>query len=368
MLSKVEVFITLLSLLAIAFMPAYIAFRIRANTLLIFSLISGFLFFLVIPWIICLILVNRKISKDMKSPIHFCAYSAFWCLLIILYMTAPLVEIPLLGSLNGYQILFQANMLSAYTYSSEIDDIYQMFAMFPFICIIGFISSLFFRRRAVLSGNVITLFFAFSAYFLLSFSFLTSANSKGINIYVGGLGLFILLFPLILAIACSYYMASQITNISYAESGNSSAQQTSSLQTSIKAAVPAVKNTIADNLNTISSKIKEATLPESENKLQIHCISGQYASNSFKLQEGETLYMGSSPQKANLIFTSNEISRLHCTIMCTEKRGKVCIVDNSTNGTYISSGVRLPLGIPTYVDLPCCIFFGNTPEMFEITN
>lgn len=67
----------------------------------------------------------------------------------------------------------------------------------------------------------------------------------------------------------------------------------------------------------------------------IYCLSGEFAGNRVPLN-AEGVIIGRSPNKANLILSSLDISAMHARVWC-DREGRVWVQDmSSSNGTYYS--------------------------------
>ncbi len=73
-------------------------------------------------------------------------------------------------------------------------------------------------------------------------------------------------------------------------------------------------------------------------------VRGEYANQDLTVSQGEEIVMGRDAQKANLVFASEKISKVHCRI--TFNRGENCyyVTDQSRNGVFIEGGRQLAVG------------------------
>lgn len=86
----------------------------------------------------------------------------------------------------------------------------------------------------------------------------------------------------------------------------------------------------------ISAPFPPSTAPL---KAQLRCVSGQYAGAEFPLADGETLYLGSSPELAHLVLSQGGIAPLHGEITYQRDRGN-CLLAHT--GPIFLNGRELP--------------------------
>ena len=86
-------------------------------------------------------------------------------------------------------------------------------------------------------------------------------------------------------------------------------------------------------------------------------MTGMYVGRNIYLQ-GRTLTVGSS-ETANVCIPDAQVSRIHCTIRYNAQSGFYEILDQSTNGMFLSDGSRLYPGRYTSVRRGSVVIIGN---------
>lgn len=76
-------------------------------------------------------------------------------------------------------------------------------------------------------------------------------------------------------------------------------------------------------------------------------ISGEYEGANIELADGEELLLGRNSTDCQLIFTSMDISRRHCSIKYIASEGYYYITDYSSLGTTINGSIRLQRNVTT---------------------
>lgn len=96
-------------------------------------------------------------------------------------------------------------------------------------------------------------------------------------------------------------------------------------------------------------------------------VSGLYCGHTVPVDEGNLVF-GRDPKTCNLIFPTSTagISRLHCIVK--KRNGGLLLTDcNSSCGTFLENGTRLPPGAETPLSLGQRFYLGNRETMFEVT-
>lgn len=96
-------------------------------------------------------------------------------------------------------------------------------------------------------------------------------------------------------------------------------------------------------------------------KARLRCVSGQYAGAEFPLADGETLYLGSSPELAHLVLPQEGVASLHGEITYQRDRGN-CLLAHM--GPIFLNGQKLP---PIYeLHNGDTFSLGTPPQSFQI--
>lgn len=333
-------------LFLIACIPCYASYRLRNYQLLAVTVVCALLSFLFLPFLLSVILVNRKLPKTRTLPISFGYFSGYWGLLLLLFLLLPFMSAYGI-SMNGYQF---------FRLSTFSDSVSTQVVFFLFTIVLGFVLSLLLRQRALYTGELVLFLLSYGAFALLSFNL--------IYYRLASYGTYLLLF-LYLAGIIGLYVSTACMFQTDGEA-RTSQEDRASIPRPLEALGTEAMSALSDAAGKIGSAVKTG-LSEMKpaNSVVIHCIRGVYAGADFVLKAGDQLILGTDPAQANLIFSSPEISRLHCIIRFTGSH-TIQLLDASTNGTYCSNGKRLPKNQPTELSLPCTIFFGPGPEVFEI--
>lgn len=97
-------------------------------------------------------------------------------------------------------------------------------------------------------------------------------------------------------------------------------------------------------------------------------VAGQYTGKSFSLDAGPSV-LGRDQRAANLVFDSeaNSISKRHCMVSWDNARRTFVLQDlGSTNGTFLSTGERIPPGVPRDLAPGDRFFIGDLRNQFEV--
>ncbi|MDO5574484.1 MAG: FHA domain-containing protein [bacterium] len=134
-------------------------------------------------------------------------------------------------------------------------------------------------------------------------------------------------------------------------------------------------NTTPLSVNTNNPVIKEAVNVINNIPKAVEAISGGtgsiigtcgvYNGNRIELKVNEQLMIGRDSSMCNLIIVAPKVSRKHCLIQYLGSTGYK-VTDFSSNGTYKSTGERLPKNFPTIVAQGTVIAVGNQDNMFRL--
>ena len=75
-------------------------------------------------------------------------------------------------------------------------------------------------------------------------------------------------------------------------------------------------------------------------------LTGKMEGQRFPIKDGETLRIGRSPSRSDIIVTGDypHVSRMHCKVTYDAKQDAFIVVDSSSTGTLRSGGKALPNG------------------------
>lgn len=93
-------------------------------------------------------------------------------------------------------------------------------------------------------------------------------------------------------------------------------------------------------------------------------VQGLHQGQIFYLQ-GNSITIGSE-YGMGIIIQNNVTSRRHCTIRYNTSTGCYEVLDESTNGVYLSNGTRLTKGVFTAIPRGNIIFIGNASQQFQL--
>ena len=87
--------------------------------------------------------------------------------------------------------------------------------------------------------------------------------------------------------------------------------------------------------------VTEAAPPETGT---IKVLAGSMRGAEIPIRDGETLWVGKDAKSCNVVFDPSftHISRMHCSVTYNAQSDRYIVVDESTNGTYLENGTRLP--------------------------
>ncbi|MDI9241135.1 FHA domain-containing protein [Fusibacillus kribbianus] len=336
-------FLLFIMFLLISFAPVMGAVKLKNNRLIGITAVTGLLSILIIPWIIGAVLVGRQLPENYQPRFSFGVFAGFWAVMLAAFLFLPFLSYGF-GTLNGYQLFSLAG------YGGDGSGLILLFLA----ALAGAaVASLFLRGRRLFTGEMIMAFAVSYTYFFLGFS--SFAVLDAFASMLAAFGVYFQFIMIFAAIAFLYYMSYHAfdpaphTTVHRQPAAGTTPRQAYRQPQNRPAPAPAV------------------SYPQKPASLKIRCVRGEYEGAEFQLKQKEHLILGTDPEQVNLIFSSPEISRLHCSILCTDTPGKVRITDFSSNGTYLSDGTRLPAGTPAEYSLPCTVFFGNLPQTFEIT-
>lgn len=323
-------FLLFFMFLLISFAPVMGAVKLKNSRLIGITVVTGLLSILIIPWIIGAVLVGRQLPENYRPRFSFGVFAGFWAVMLAAFLFLPFLSYGF-GTLNGYQLFSLAG------YGGDGSGLILLFLA----ALAGSaVASIFLRGRRLFTGEMIMAFAVSYTYFFLGLS--SFAVLDAFASMLAAFGVYFQFIMIFAAIAFLYYM-------------------------SYHAFDPAPHTNVHRQPQNRPDPVPAVSYPQQPASLKIRCVRGEYEGAEFQLKQKEHLILGTDPEQVNLIFSSSEISRLHCSILCTDKPGKVRVTDFSSNGTYLSDGTRLPAGTPAEYSLPCTIFFGNLPQTFEIT-
>lgn len=93
-------------------------------------------------------------------------------------------------------------------------------------------------------------------------------------------------------------------------------------------------------------------------------ISGEYEGQELNISSGEEIVMGRDAQKCNLVFTSENVSKIHCRITFNFKENVYYVTDYSKNGV-LAGGKALAKNMPQRVSRGTRISFAEN-EVFQL--
>ena len=96
-------------------------------------------------------------------------------------------------------------------------------------------------------------------------------------------------------------------------------------------------------------------------------VSGYFAGQTVELDQNY-LSIGRDAKQCQLVFPSHleEISRKHCTLRFDQSSQTFTIEDQSSNGTYLLSGERIPQGKVTQLRSGDRFYLSSQENLFEV--
>jgi len=95
-------------------------------------------------------------------------------------------------------------------------------------------------------------------------------------------------------------------------------------------------------------------------------IAGQYAGASIALEQRPSV-LGRDQHAANLVFESDSVSKLHCSVQWDAARAVLVLEDlGSTNGTFLANGEKLTPGQPRDMRPGEAFYLGDLRNQFEV--
>lgn len=349
-------FLLFFMFLLISFAPVMGAVKLKNSRLIGITVVTGLLSILIIPWLIGAVLVGRQLPENYRPRFSFGVFAGFWAVMLAAFLFLPFLSYGF-GTLNGYQLFSLAG------YGGDGSGLILLFLA----ALAGSaVASIFLRGRRLFTGEMIMAFAVSYTYFFLGLS--SFAVLDAFASMLAAFGVYFQFIMIFAAIAFLYYMSYHAFDP--APHTNVHRQPAAGIPSRQIYKQPSAGTTPRQAYRQPQNRpdpVPAVSYPQQPVSLKIRCVRGEYEGAEFQLKQKEHLILGTDPEQVNLIFSSPEISRLHCSILCTDKPGKVRITDFSSNGTYLSDGTRLPAGTPAEYSLPCTIFFGNLPQTFEIT-
>ena len=92
---------------------------------------------------------------------------------------------------------------------------------------------------------------------------------------------------------------------------------------------------------------------------RVEGIRGIYAGAVIDMQPDEVITIGRSPYEANIVLSSSEVSRIHCT-------GQYIVEDKSSNGTFLGNGTRLAKDTQTRLSGGTIIYISDIENGFKL--
>jgi len=94
-------------------------------------------------------------------------------------------------------------------------------------------------------------------------------------------------------------------------------------------------------------------------------ISGEYVGQKIPIQQPITI--GRSATSSQLVINAPDVSSKHCVISYDQTQGTFILIDlNSTNGTYLETGQRIPPQVQTFLRANQKFYLASTKQMFEL--
>lgn len=92
-------------------------------------------------------------------------------------------------------------------------------------------------------------------------------------------------------------------------------------------------------------------------------VRGEYAGQELDVPFGEAIVMGRDAQKANLIFSSEKISKIHCKVAFNTAENCFYVTDYSMNGVFTDGRKRLAAGKPERLRRGSKLILSDTEEL-----
>lgn len=90
---------------------------------------------------------------------------------------------------------------------------------------------------------------------------------------------------------------------------------------------------------------------------------GEYAGQELDIPFGESIVLGRDAQRANLVFSSEKISKIHCKITFNTSENCFYVTDYSRNGVFTDGKRRLTSGKPERLNRGSKLILSDTEEL-----
>ena len=100
----------------------------------------------------------------------------------------------------------------------------------------------------------------------------------------------------------------------------------------------------------------------------IKCIKGLCMGLEIPIQPNEVIILGRNYKSSNLVVSSPNISRQHCSIAYNAADDTYLVTDMSQNGTYSENGEKLKKGYPQVFQNGSIIYLYNRENVFQLGN
>lgn len=92
-------------------------------------------------------------------------------------------------------------------------------------------------------------------------------------------------------------------------------------------------------------------------------IRGEYAGQELDVPFGESIVLGRDAQSANLVFSGDKISKVHCKVTFSSSENCFYVTDYSRNGVYTDGKRRLSPGKPERLNRGSKLILSDTEEL-----
>lgn len=142
-----------------------------------------------------------------------------------------------------------------------------------------------------------------------------------------------------------------------------------------------INSEFAERMDSVEHKVRilEAganRYPAPQPQPQVHSgakssligIKGKYNGTRFEIGDGESVTFGREIQKCNIVFDEKDgtVSRVHCTVKYVAAENAFYVTDLSSNGTFISSNMKIGKNNTKKVEAGTVISFGNGENAFRL--
>lgn len=95
-------------------------------------------------------------------------------------------------------------------------------------------------------------------------------------------------------------------------------------------------------------------------------VKGMFAGAKIVVEPGDEIRIGRAADSCHLVIEGNAISRKHCTIEYDKTSGNYYVTDYSENGTFLSTGARLPKEKKMLLSPGTMLRIGNEENTFRL--